>query len=312
MKEKLFLIGTVILILFLQEACVKFEESLQDDKPKWVLLDSKNGLANNTILCLEEYPKNTIWIGTMEGLYIINSLNPTPKLYKSLIALSLEAADDGLLVASDWGSLIIKNERIKYIDQTEVYTGMVSWGDFLFTTTYDKLKFSLLNSNMNTILEIKESYISNLYADNDYLWVSTLGSGLFKVDKKKQTIIKNYKTADGLTSDTCLISFHDSKDRIWIGVNSPTSGLLQVLEDKIISYNFGFINSITEDKEGNLWLGSLGNGIYKWEKNGNILNYTMLDGLPSNYIKDILITDNGTIWFATETSGIVQLNLQNE
>ena len=54
---------------------------------------------------------------------------------------------------------------------------------------------------------------------------------------------------------------------------------------------------IETDSEGNIWLGTQGNGLLKYDG----LKFTALErenGLPSNFILDILIDNNG-VWIAT-------------
>ncbi len=57
-----------------------------------------------------------------------------------------------------------------------------------------------------------------------------------------------------------------------------------------------------QDKLGNLWFGTAGEGVYKY--NGKLFTqYTIKDGLNTNDVYSILEAKNGTIWFGT-TNGI--------
>lgn len=66
------------------------------------------------------------------------------------------------------------------------------------------------------------------------------------------------------------------------------------------------ITDICEDQFGNLWLGTAGGGLSKF--NGEKFeNFTIKNGLQSNYIRDILNDSKGNIWAAT-ASGLSRLD----
>jgi ligand-binding sensor domain-containing protein len=53
-----------------------------------------------------------------------------------------------------------------------------------------------------------------------------------------------------------------------------------------------------QDKNGNIWFGTTGEGVYKYD--GKLFTqFTMKDGLSSNCIWSLLEDKNGTIWFGT-------------
>lgn len=70
------------------------------------------------------------------------------------------------------------------------------------------------------------------------------------------------------------------------------------------------IRSITEDDEGNLWMGSLLNGVFKMSKDGKVKTYTTADGLP--VINDIYILNtNSGLLFGT-AKGLCKFNYEEE
>lgn len=54
--------------------------------------------------------------------------------------------------------------------------------------------------------------------------------------------------------------------------------------------------SILEDREGNMWFGSIGSGVYKYDGR-SFQNFTTRDGLINNEIVSIYEDKTGTIWF---------------
>jgi ligand-binding sensor domain-containing protein/serine phosphatase RsbU (regulator of sigma subunit) len=57
-----------------------------------------------------------------------------------------------------------------------------------------------------------------------------------------------------------------------------------------------------KDKKGNLWFGSSGAGVCRYDGN-SVTNYTTLQGLAGNLIKSINEDDKGNLWFGSNGSG---------
>ena len=111
-------------------------------------------------------------------------------------------------------------------------------------------------------------------------------------------------------------------NEFWVGQDdgsvfrySPTNGARRVnlceetcSPDGILDYN---IRSIYEDEEGDLFLGTWGNGVKKWEyrpDNGDFVEALTLDetnGLDNNYVADVTVDREGIFWFATYGNGVV-------
>lgn len=59
------------------------------------------------------------------------------------------------------------------------------------------------------------------------------------------------------------------------------------------------INAVSEDSQGNLWLASEGQGLYRQSPDGTRTQITTANGLPSNVISSALATSDGVIWIGT-------------
>ncbi|MEL6558446.1 MAG: two-component regulator propeller domain-containing protein [Bacteroidota bacterium] len=58
------------------------------------------------------------------------------------------------------------------------------------------------------------------------------------------------------------------------------------------------VNAICEDSQGNLWVGTEGGGLFKYD-GFTFEGYRMEDGLSSNFIRSLHLDKNGTIWIGT-------------
>ena len=80
-------------------------------------------------------------------------------------------------------------------------------------------------------------------------------------------------------------SFVDKENNLWIGTEN---GLYNFFNLKIEEFNFSLgtpdnIWSIVEDKTGTIWLGSYGNGLYTYDKKGNVNKIDFSDKLCKRY-----------------------------
>ncbi|MCW3121202.1 MAG: histidine kinase, partial [Flavipsychrobacter sp.] len=60
--------------------------------------------------------------------------------------------------------------------------------------------------------------------------------------------------------------------------------------------------SIIEDKDGNIWFGTLHNGVYRCDGNGYIDQFTNADALSKSSVSTIYEDRTGKIWFGTITN----------
>jgi ligand-binding sensor domain-containing protein len=112
--------------------------------------------------------------------------------------------------------------------------------------------------------------------------------------------------------------FSDSKGTIWVGTIEGVSRFsgttletfdlpYSVEHDSGSFYSNRTVWSISEDKNGNLWFGTNGNGAFKYDGK-SFKQYTKKDGLAGNDV-DVIIEDRkGNMWFGTRYGGISRYN----
>lgn len=135
------------------------------------------------------------------------------------------------------------------------------------------------------------------------LWIATT-DGVSKFDGKSFT---NFSKANGLSDNGCWSIFCDSKGSIWVGTEK---GLCRYQGTGFTSFpipkpdvanstpRFGsdLVWSITEDKQGNMWFGTDGVGVCRF--NGHTFkHFTTNDGLSSNNVVQVLQDKSGKLWF---------------
>ena len=66
------------------------------------------------------------------------------------------------------------------------------------------------------------------------------------------------------------------------------------------------INAISEDRQGNLWLGTR-KGLVRW-KDGKLTTYPTANGLSDNHITSLLEDRQKNLWVGTENGGLNRLS----
>ena len=180
---------------------------------------------------------------------------------------------------------------------TNVYNLMRYDGD---TLEYFSEKDGLGGGRITGIVEDKKGNI----------WLGTY-KGLTKFDGKSFT---TFTEKDGLLNNEIWSLIIDKKGIFWIGTNAGLSRFdgnkfttisipKAQVEDVNTIYSPDRVTGIAEDKEGNLWFGTDGFGISKY--NGKTFtNYTMEDGLCDNTINELMLDSKGNLWIGTYWGGV--------
>ncbi len=148
------------------------------------------------------------------------------------------------------------------------------------------------------------------------IWFRTSGEGVYRYDGKSFT---NFTTKDGLSSNDVRKIIEDRAGTILLATNSSIckynpSALLRPGSKLFSPYtetadlNKLSITSLLEDKEGNLWFGTINNGVYRYDGRSftNFLNnddYPFNLGNHNQLILSILQDKNGYIWFCSWNGG---------
>jgi len=147
---------------------------------------------------------------------------------------------------------------------------------------------------------LSESVAHDLIQDGKgYIWIAT-GYGLNKFDGISFRI---FYQRDGLNSNEINTLFEDKDGSLWIGTGS---GVNLMVHDSISApvvlepLRSKFITHFFRDSRGDLWISTDDSGVWVLSADQNeLIQYTKNNGLADNDVRDMIETEDGSIWFAT-------------
>lgn len=250
---------------------------LQSDKPP-VKYGTAHGLPNDNITALFYDNARTLWIGTEKnGLYRMNVLTKNiskftyPANSLGLSVSSVTGNGDILYVATKEGIYyfnLVNNERVHYTTNKGLPHNVI---EHVFLDNENNLLFATQANGIYAIDafgDIKQRYISGNYEldfnsitqdENDNIWVSTYGFGVFLFNKDS---IINITAEDGLRSDFCYSIIASGSGSIWVGHRLGITRINAIgLSKYIYDVDKGVTgdcnsNSVFKDDKGNLFFGT--------------------------------------------------------
>ena len=269
-------------------------------------------LSPNAVNAMYAAPDGTLWVGTVEGG--LNALAPGSRNFTHYTmansglphnSVSTLAADNrGNLWIGTWGTgiAVMNLQQPGRIIPLVVDAKHQPFLNFAGALVYDPI--------------------------NDGMWLGT-NDGLFFYDLKRQQLIEPFKgclnvrgcigsliTRDGKLLMGCVqgmveinlksripgkgdfaVKYHQYK------LDDPKSGVI----DKILSFCLA--------KDGKIWLGSNGYGLYCYNYNKEektyVKSFTTNNGLANNTVKGIVEDNQGMLWIATD-NGLSIFNPKTE
>lgn len=152
--------------------------------------------------------------------------------------------------------------------------------------------------------------IHALFLDNNKLWIGTYTGGLNVLDLKTGQF-KLYETdpndEHSLDRSNSIYSiFKDKEDNLWLGsmnmilrYNKETDNFSRIRNTEITTID------IIQDKEGCLWFGTWGKGIFRYNPQTDewkqlVHNTKDKNTIPNNQINCFCLDDNDRLWIGTD------------
>ena len=250
----------------------------------------KNTVSDNSITSITKDENGCMWIGTKSGgLNKYNMDNHSFSYFQHNLS-STENISDNFI------------ECVYYDNKGLLWLGTINAG--LNVLDINKKQFELMRNNPASTNSLSYNTIRSIYEDKEgILWIGTYGGGLNRYDGKKFIhFLHQSDEMNSLSHNIVTSFFEDENDMLWIGT---WGGGLNFLDKKTLKIRHSslklneFINDITRDNNGIIWIGS-NKGVYLYDPDKNeIIKSSINDHLTSLSINKIIQDRNGTIWIAT-------------
>lgn len=266
-------------------------------------------LSDNAVYSIYKDREGGIWAGTYFGgvNYYPYQYTPFEKYYPT------ENQDKS-------HTLIGRRIReFQLANDGRIWIGTEDGGLSLFDPETDTFEHYLPNGKPGSV---SYNNIHGLLVDNDRLWIGTYNHGLDIMDTKTKKVIKHYeKTEKGnsICDNSIFSIYKDHSGRVWVGTlyglcyYNPESNDFT----RISSLGNIFVNDILQTKDGMIWVGSLGRGLYRFNPNNN--KWTEFKNDPKNatsiaHNKIISLFEDSkmTLWITTEGGGLCRYNPKEE
>lgn len=296
-----------------------------------VLLQGNEISEWRNVLCLTEREPGEYWIGTETGVLIYTE-------GQGLVNHIQESSEDKHAISASYVMRLF-SDKDGNIWAGTYYTGLNLWQDRkgAFQLYYDYKSSNSLKGNivrpiktdsegmiwigtedgelnkydpvshkMVTYPEKETFYnIQDLLPYKGDIWVASYGNGLFRYNPDSRRIVARYS----LESDYVTRLFLTARKEVLAGTRN---GLYKFNEstgtfETVSATEQHFIHSIYQDHRGNIWVGTIRNGIRVMDQDYNLLvNVTASDesALKAGTITSIFEDSKDRIWLSTEGGGV--------
>lgn len=111
--------------------------------------------------------------------------------------------------------------------------------------------------------------------------------------------------AYGPNEHAAFRAYEDAQGAVWIVKNE---GLFRVTSVGLELMAAGMqVRSLYSDRDGNLWVGTNGDGLYRF-KDRAVRMFTTDDGLPNNLLMTVFVAHDGAVWTGANCGGISRLD----
>jgi ligand-binding sensor domain-containing protein/signal transduction histidine kinase/DNA-binding response OmpR family regulator len=278
------------------------------------VLGKENSLPVNIVRTLFAYSPQQMWIGTRDGLSILNINTNTFTNYRY----------------NPYDAKTISHNSVRNIVKDRagnIWIGTYAGGLNFFSSGGNN--FSYIGQQSGNRLGLTHRVVSSILNDQGALWIGTEGGGLNYIDRKNN-ITKNY-IINSVQQNIVKSLAKDQLGNLWIGTYDGLS-YLNVKTGKISNYEISANDSKPENKQvyalliadKGLWLGTDGRGLKFRANDGNMTSYyhnskdknSISGDIVLSLLKDLgnnlwVGTDHGLNYYNANTNKFTQFVHQN-
>lgn len=317
----------------------------QQNKLLFENISLENGLSHNAVYSITQDKAGFMWFATQDGLNKYDGYNITVFKFNPTDSLSLPNNNvskvfedkDGNIWVGTWGGGLCRfdpmHEKFITYKYNPSNTSSISFNrvPVIFQSRAGDLWVGTAGGGLNKYLKDKDAFETYKHFNDDdntlsnnriwditedktgNLWIAT-DEGLNKFNPITKTFSR---FTPKLTSNRIRSLLISSKGDFYVGGETGLY-LFDESKNEFIKKSLSqresdqdIVNTLFEDKEGRIWAGTYGNGLYL-KTNGDFENYVNNTNNPlslrSNDVRCVFEDNSSTIWVGTRGNGISKYN----
>ncbi|MCX7987012.1 MAG: hypothetical protein N2662_08745, partial [Bacteroidales bacterium] len=277
-----------------------------DKNGKFIALDELSSPQSKLYMPLKRIEKmivdrfGNLWIASRQGLGRINLLSGQHTTYYADVNDRTSLKDNRLSsVFEDRNGVIWIGTETNGLNRVDLY----------------QKQFLTIRKSPNSQYSLSDNYVTSIIGKSDQrIWVATDGGGIDRLFFKQGEYFVEKPSWNNRLLNKNILSIYEGKDgELWFGSTRNAFGKININTGQVsYTYVFGYVFSILEDSNENVWLGTWGSGLYRYnKKTGSLTNfkksYKDTTSLSSDIVIAIYEDRNNQIWIGTKGGGLCRI-----
>ncbi|MDR3252266.1 MAG: response regulator [Tannerella sp.] len=258
---------------------------------KSLFFTSEKELSSSLINAIYQDRRDYIWVATEDGLNRYDGNRFTT--YKNI-------PNDSTSLRNNYIRSLFEDSRGRF------WIGCIN-ALHLYDRRTDRFREVKLYNNgvriyphITSIIECREGEI----------WVATSGEGIIRINDLSDTIQTYNRLSTRLSSLHLSCIFQDSRGLLWIASENQGLNMYDPVNDSLTIFKEpeqiggNQISSICEDAEGCIFVGTLTNGLYKYNGRKRLFEYVPYEGGKILPVKTLMVDNRKRLFTGTDGDGL--------
>jgi diguanylate cyclase (GGDEF)-like protein len=269
---------------------------------------------NDTYMRIAIDAHQRIWVGTYQGAVY---RDPRGQVHNASRELGLPPGYAWPYLAADGTLWLVVEDRIyRYEGDSAVLVHRLDGAGRLTALLQDRHGDLWIGTENSGVLRagrhgierltaaqsIPKGRVVSLHEDAEgSIWIGING-GLARL---RETLFTSITAREGLHSDYVRAVIENTDGDLWIGTSVGLQRMdrQRDLHDVPLPTSTGkppSVLSLALDREGGLWIGTYGDGLYRLDRNGALRRFRSAEGIPDGPLRGISLDEQDRAWVATQ------------